>query len=189
MNYCSECGAAVHQRIPEGDNRPRYVCSQCDTIHYQNPRIIAGCLPVYGDKVLLCKRAIEPCYGLWTLPAGFMENGETTQEAAMRETREEACAEVELKGLYTITSITPINQVQMFYLAEMPAPEFDAGEETLEAQLFAEDEIPWDQLAFRTVINALKFYFEDRKSGEFPMRHVDITGERNRLGSDPGRQS
>ncbi|RDE22627.1 NUDIX domain-containing protein [Motiliproteus coralliicola] len=189
MNYCSECGAAVHQRIPEGDNRPRYVCSQCDTIHYQNPRIIAGCLPVYGDKVLLCKRAIEPCYGLWTLPAGFMENGETTQEAAMRETREEACAEVELKGLYTITSITPINQVQMFYLAEMPTATFDAGEETLEAQLFAEDEIPWDQLAFRTVINALKFYFEDRKSGNFPMRHVDITGERNRLGSDPSRKN
>ena len=185
MNYCSECGSAVHQRIPEGDNRPRYVCTQCETIHYQNPRIIAGCLPVYRDKVLLCKRAIEPCYGLWTLPAGFMENGETTREAAMRETREEACAEVEIECLYTMTSIAPIDQVQMFYLARMDKPEFDAGEETLEAGLFSEEEIPWDQLAFKTVINALKFYFKDRKQGQFPLRHVDFIGERNRLGSDP----
>lgn len=179
MNYCSQCGAAVHQRIPEGDNRPRYVCLQCDTIHYQNPRIIAGCLPFYQDKVLLCKRAIEPGYGLWTLPAGFMENAETTREGAMRETLEEACAEVELKSLYTITSITPINQVQMFYLAELSQPQFAAGEETLEAQLFAEHEIPWDQIAFRTVVNALRFYFSDRKHQTFPLRHVDLTGDRD----------
>lgn len=181
MNYCSQCGSAVDQQIPEGDNRPRFVCNQCDTIHYQNPRIIAGCLPVYGDKVLLCKRSIEPGYGLWTLPAGFMENGETTREGAMRETREEACAEVELEGLYTVTSITPINQVQMFYLATMPQPEFAAGEETLETRLFSEEEIPWEQVAFRTVINALKFYFEDRKSGNFPLRHIDFVGEPGRI--------
>lgn len=174
MNYCSNCGAAVHQAIPDGDNRPRHICSQCDTIHYQNPRIIAGCLPVYQDKVLLCKRAIEPGYGLWTLPGGFMENGETLQQAAMRETREEACAKVELKNLYTITSITPINQVQMFYLAELIEPSFGAGEETLEAQLFSETEIPWDQIAFKTVINALKFYFSDRPNNQFPLRHIDL---------------
>ncbi|MEH6823393.1 MAG: NUDIX hydrolase [Motiliproteus sp.] len=178
MNYCSQCGAAVKQKIPEGDNRPRYVCNQCDTIHYQNPRIIAGCLPIYQDQVLLCKRAIEPGYGLWTLPAGFMENGETTREGAMRETREEACATVDLKELYTITSITPINQVQMFYLAELAQPEFAAGEETLEAQLFYEHEIPWEQIAFRTVTNALKLYFEDRKQGVFPLRHIDFHGKK-----------
>jgi len=183
MNYCSECGSAVHQKIPAGDNRPRYVCNQCETIHYQNPRIIAGCLPVYQDKVLLCKRAIEPGYGLWTLPAGFMENGETTQEGALRETREEACAEVELQGLYTLTSITPINQVQMFYLAELSRPNFAAGEETLEAKLFAEHQIPWEQIAFKTVVNALKLYFEDRKQGIFPLRHFDLHGDKNRLGS------
>lgn len=178
MNYCSQCGAAVHQKIPAGDNRPRYVCNQCDTIHYQNPRIIAGCLPIYQDQVLLCKRAIEPGYGLWTLPAGFMENGETTREGAIRETREEACAEVELKELYTITSITPINQVQMFYLAELVQPDFAAGEETLETRLFYKHQIPWDEIAFRTVTNALQLYFEDRKMGIFPLRHIDLHGKK-----------
>lgn len=183
MKYCSQCGSAVHQKIPEGDNRQRYVCNQCETIHYQNPRIIAGCLPIYQDQVLLCKRAIEPGYGLWTLPAGFMENGETTREGAQRETLEEACAQVTLKTLYTLTSITPINQVQIFYLAELAEPDFAAGDETLEARLFFEHEIPWDQIAFRTVINALKLYFEDRKLGHFPLRHFDMHGDKNRVGS------
>jgi len=176
MKFCSQCGADVTVAIPAGDNRPRFVCPQCDTIHYQNPRIIAGCLAVFDGKVLLCKRAIEPRRGLWTLPAGFMENGETTREAALRETREEACAEVELESLYTLTSIAPINQVQMIYRARLAEPRFAAGEESLDVGLFSEAEIPWDELAFQTIRNALRFYFEDRQQGHFPLRHVDLDG-------------
>ncbi|WP_370298238.1 NUDIX hydrolase [Pontibacterium sp.] len=174
MNFCSHCGNSVHVAIPEGDNRPRHICDSCGTIHYQNPRIIAGCLPVYEDKVLLCRRAIEPRLGFWTLPAGFMENGESTEEAALRETYEEAVAEVEIQSLYTVTSILHVNQVQMFYLAHMPKPEFDISSESLEVALFAENEIPWDELAFQTIRNALRFYFADRKRGEFPLRHVSL---------------
>lgn len=174
MKFCSQCGAAVELTIPEGDNRPRHVCPACDAIHYQNPRIVAGCLPVHGDRVLLCRRAIEPCRGLWTLPAGFMENGESTQAAAIRETREEACAEVRIESLYTLTSICHINQVQMLYLATLDKPEFAVGEESLEVRLFAESEIPWERLAFVTIRNALRYYFEDRKRGDFPLRHIDI---------------
>ena len=174
MNFCSHCGNSVHVAIPEGDNRPRHICDSCGTVHYQNPRIIAGCLPVFEDKVLLCRRAIEPRLGFWTLPAGFMENGESTEEAALRETYEEAVAEVEIQSLYTVTSILHVNQVQMFYLAHMPKPEFDISSESLEVALFAENEIPWDELAFQTIRNALRFYFDDRKRGEFPLRHVSL---------------
>jgi len=177
MNFCSQCGSAVELKVPAGDSRPRYVCGSCQTIHYQNPNIVAGCIPVYQDKVLLCRRAIEPRIGLWTLPAGFMENGEAVEAAAARETREEACAEASNLQLYTVTSIVHVNQVQMLYLAELAVPEFGVGEETLEVGLFAEDEIPWQELAFETIHNALTFYFADRKQGDFPLRHISI--ERN----------
>lgn len=174
MRFCSSCGSEVTLAVPDGDNRPRYICTHCETIHYQNPRIIAGCLPVYEEQVLLCKRAIEPRYGLWTLPAGFMENGETTREAAVRETLEEACATVELEKLYTLTSIAHINQVQMIYLARLSEPRYAAGEESLEVRLFSEEEIPWQELAFSTINNALRYYFSDRRQGDFPLRHVDL---------------
>lgn len=175
MKYCSQCGAQVQQQIPPGDNRHRYVCSNCHTIHYENPRVIAGCLPVYGDQVLLCKRAIEPRYGLWTLPAGFMENGESTEQAARRETLEEANAQVQIRSLYTLTSILHVDQVQMIYLADLMEPEFSASEESLEVRLFREEEIPWDSLAFPTITNALRFYFSDRRHGHFPLRHLELS--------------
>ncbi|MFW1678730.1 NUDIX hydrolase [Pontibacter sp. JAM-7] len=178
MKYCSNCAAELHIAIPEGDNLPRHICRQCDTIHYQNPKIIAGCLPVYQDKVLLCRRAIEPRLGFWTLPAGFMENNESTQQAALRETREEANAEVRLLSLYTMTSIIHVNQVQLIYLAEMDKPEFSTSNESLEVELFAEDEIPWEELAFHTIRNALQYYFEDRKTGTFPLRQIELQGTR-----------
>ncbi|MCV6589481.1 MAG: NUDIX hydrolase [Marinobacterium sp.] len=177
MNFCSQCGQAVEQKVPAGDSRPRYVCGHCDTIHYQNPNIVAGCIPVHDGRILMCRRAIEPRYGRWTLPAGFMENGEAVEEAATRETREEACAIVSNLQLYTVTSIVHVDQVQMLYLADLPHAKFAAGEETLEVALFSEDEIPWDQLAFETIHNALEFYFADRKNGTFPLRHIRI--ERN----------
>jgi ADP-ribose pyrophosphatase YjhB (NUDIX family) len=174
MKYCSHCGAPVSHRIPDGDNRHRYICDVCGTIHYQNPRMVVGCLPIWEDKVLLCRRAIEPRYGLWTLPAGFMENGETTAEGAIRETLEEAGARVELEGLYTLVNIPDIDQVYLLFRARLLDLDFAAGEESLEVALFGEDEIPWDEMAFRTVHKTLKHYFEDRRSGHYPLHFSDL---------------
>jgi len=179
MRYCSNCGNSVVERIPEGDNRLRFVCDHCDTIHYQNPRIIAGCLPVYDYKVLLCKRAIEPRYGRWTLPAGFMENGETTRQAALRETWEEARAEVDIEGIYTIFNLPHINQVYMLFRGNLKNTNFGPGEETLETTLFGQHEIPWDQLAFPAVHHTLKFYFNDQVEGSFPLRMRDLDPHNN----------
>ena len=178
MNYCSSCGKPVIKRIPEGDDRERFVCDHCETIHYQNPCIIAGCVPVHENKVLLCKRAIEPRYGLWTLPAGFMENGETSLEAAIRETWEEAVATVAVRDIYTLFNLPHINQVYMFFLADLSEPEFSAGQESLEVALFEEHEIPWQELAFPVVARTLEHYFADLKAGHFPVRMQDIAPRR-----------
>lgn len=174
MNYCSECGKPVVLRIPEGDNLPRYVCDHCDMIHYQNPRIVAGCIPVWKDKVLLCRRAIEPRHGLWTLPAGFMENQETMEQAAMRESMEEANANVELQGLFALFSLPHINQVYVMYRAQLLDQNFRPGLESLEVELFTEQEIPWDTLAFRTIHHTLTFFFEDRQHGKFNLHTRDL---------------
>jgi ADP-ribose pyrophosphatase YjhB (NUDIX family) len=175
MKYCSECGAQVTLEIPTGDNRPRYICSQCETIHYSNPKIVAGCIPVWQEKILLCKRAIEPQHGLWTLPAGFMENDESTVEAAMRETMEEAGANVEVRDLYTMISLVHINQVYMMFLADMTNTEFAPGEESLETELFAEKDIPWDQIAFPVIEETMRLFFADRASGNFKTRIGEMT--------------
>ncbi len=175
MNFCSECGQSVRVGIPDDDNRPRHICDGCDTIHYQNPKIVAGTIPVYGDKVLLCKRAIEPRLGSWTLPAGFMENEETTADAAARETWEEAHAKVDIKHLYVLIDTTVISQVYMMFLADLPQPEYAAGPESLEVELFSEDEIPWEELAFPTIEKTLRLYFEDRKKGHYPLHQCEIT--------------
>lgn len=175
MKYCSACGNPVTVKIPPGDNRERYVCERCGTIHYMNPRIIAGTLPVVGEQVLLCRRAIEPRLGFWTLPAGFMENGETTQEAAARETIEEADARVDIRGLYMVFNLPHINQVYIFYRAEVIDGAFGVGVESLECRLFDEKDIPWDDLAFPTVARALTYYFSDRQQADFPVRVEDIT--------------
>ncbi|WP_022950426.1 NUDIX hydrolase [Leucothrix mucor] len=174
MNFCSECGQKVTKQIPEGDNRLRDVCEHCDTIHYENPKVVAGSLPVSGDRVLLCKRAIEPRYGYWTLPAGFMENDETLTEAAARETQEEALAEVTDLELYTVISVPSVNQVHVLMRGELVDDKFAAGIESLEVKLFREDEIPWDDIAFRAVRMTLERYFEDRKTGKFPVYNLDI---------------
>ncbi|PSF14398.1 NUDIX hydrolase [Marinobacter fuscus] len=174
MKYCSLCGQPVEQRIPEGDNRHRYVCVSCETIHYQNPRIIAGTVPVWQGRILLCRRAIEPRYGYWTLPAGFMENAETTIEAAARETREEALAEVTIDGLYSIIDVPHINQVHMFYRASLVDGSFGAGEESLESKLFSPDCIPWDEISFPTVRKTLELFLADQESGQFGVHVRDI---------------
>lgn len=174
MKYCSTCGDHVEQRIPQGDNRHRYVCVNCNTIHYQNPRIVAGTVPVMDGQVLLCRRAIEPRYGFWTLPAGFMENAETTLEAAARETREEALATVTMEELYTIIHVPHIDQVHMFYRATLTSKNFGAGEESLETRLFALDDIPWDELSFPTVRRTLELFLEDHKNDSYPVHVEDI---------------
>lgn len=174
MNYCSNCGAPVSQKIPEGDNRVRFVCDECERIHYQNPRVITGCLPIHEDRVLLCKRAIDPRSGYWTLPAGFMENGETAATGALRETREEAMANAEIIDLYTMFSLPHISQVYLFYRARLLDLDFGAGEESLDVRLFAEEEIPWENLAFPVITQTLQHYFKDRARDEYPVRALDI---------------
>lgn len=174
MNFCSHCGHAVELRIPEGDSLPRHICPACGTIHYQNPKMVVGSIPVWEDKVLLCRRAIEPKYGLWTLPAGFMENSETTAEGALRETWEEAGARVELDSLYTLFNLPHINQVYFMFRARLLDLNYQPGIESLEVKLFAEHEIPWDEIAFRTVKASLELYFQDRKKGEFDLHIGEI---------------
>ena len=174
MNFCIKCGASVSMIVPDGDTRERAVCDNCGHIHYVNPRIVTGCLPVHKDQVLLCKRAIEPRYGFWTLPAGYLENGETVAVGAARETMEEANANVIELELYTVFSLPHISQIYMFFLSELNKPEFSSGEESLEVKLFSEDEIPWDSLSFPVVTQTLEFFFKDRKTSDFPVRYIDL---------------
>jgi len=175
MNYCQNCGSAVNLSIPDGDNRVRYVCTSCGDIHYENPKIVAGSLPVWKDRILLCKRAIEPRNNYWTLPAGFMENGETLEQAATRESVEEANASLGNMRLYTVISLPHISQVYMMFLADLKNIDFYPGEESLETKLFAEEDIPWGTLAFKTIHFTLKHFFVDRKKGVFPLHNSTIT--------------
>jgi ADP-ribose pyrophosphatase YjhB (NUDIX family) len=171
MNYCSRCGsAAISLRIPDGDTLPRHVCGSCGEIHYQNPKIVVGCLPVWDDRVLLCRRAIEPRHGLWTLPAGFLENGETVVAGAERETLEEASARVTVGELYTLISLPQINQVYMVFRATLRDLAFGPGPESLEVRLFAEEDVPWERLAVRTIARTLRNFFLDRKLGSFTLQ-------------------
>lgn len=167
MNFCSGCGGTIEFRCPVDDNRLRHICAACGTIHYQNPRMVIGALPEWEDKILLCRRAIEPRYGLWTLPGGFMENGETTDQAAARETLEEANARITIRQLYSMYSLPDINQVHMLFLSTLLDLDFGPGLESLEVELFSEADIPWEELAFRPVRLSLEHYFADRKRGIF----------------------
>jgi ADP-ribose pyrophosphatase YjhB (NUDIX family) len=174
MNFCSHCGGSVSLTVPSGDTLPRYVCPNCSTIHYQNPKMVVGTIPEWEDKILLCRRAIEPKHGLWTLPAGFMENHETTAEGAARETWEEALARVEIGDLYTLYNLPHISQVYLLFRARLLNLDFGPGTESLEVALFDEADIPWDALAFRTVEATLKAYFADRRAGAFGFHFGDI---------------
>lgn len=174
MKFCSQCGAGVELRVPDGDNLPRFICVQCETIHYQNPKIVAGSIPEWEDKILLCKRAIEPRVGLWTLPAGFMENRETTLQAAARETREEANAEIEIKQLYALFNIPHISQVYLIFRARLLNLEFHPGVESLDVKLFEEKNIPWDKLAFPVITETLERYFKDKSQQNFQLQLGDI---------------
>ncbi len=174
IKHCRACGRETRYLTPADDNRDRAVCTVCETIHYENPLNVVGTLPAWEDKVLLCRRNIEPRYGLWTLPAGFMELGETTAEGAMRETVEEAGAHIELEGLYTLLNVVRVGQLHLFYRARMLDLDFTPGPESIEARLFGEAEVPWHELAFRTTKRTLEFYFADRRTGSFELHCADI---------------
>ena len=167
MNFCSNCGAAVTQRVPPGDNLPRWVCDSCNTIHYENPKMIVGCVAEWDGRILLCKRAIEPRSGLWTVPAGFLENGETTADGARRETLEEANARVEIDALFSLYNLPHINQVYMLFRGRLLDADIGPSAETLEARLYEETDIPWSEIAFVTVRRTLHQYFSDRRDGHF----------------------
>ena len=173
MKYCSQCASELVITVPDGDNRERHVCPSCETIFYQNPRIVAGTIPVHRGQVLLCRRAIEPRRGFWKLPAGFMENGESTEEAALREPREEALADVSIRSLFSVITVPHIDQVHIFFLAHLEQPDFGIGEESLEVRLFSPDDIPWDEMAFPTVNETLNLWLNNDSAGQ-PAHVFDI---------------
>jgi ADP-ribose pyrophosphatase YjhB (NUDIX family) len=174
MKFCANCGARVVQRVPPGDSLPRWLCDECGEIHYQNPKVVVGTIPEHEGRVLLCRRAIEPRYGYWTLPAGFMENEESTSQGAARETMEEAGASIEIGEPFTLISVPRVNQVHLYYRARLRNLEFKPGEETLEVALMDEGQIPWKEIAFRTVGLTLKHWFADRGRGTFGFHAEDI---------------
>ena len=176
IKHCKECGTAVVYRLPDdGDTKKRAVCPACHTVHYENPLNVVGTVPHWGEQVLLCKRNIEPRFGKWTLPAGFMELQETTAEGAARETDEEAGAQFEMQELFTLLNVARVGQVHFFYRAKLLSDQFNPGPETIEAQLFNEADIPWDEIAFRTVKETLEHYFADRRAGRYGFHVLDIT--------------
>lgn len=174
MNFCSHCGTPVELKVPEGDHLPRYVCPACSTIHYQNPKVVVGSIPVWEERILLCKRAIEPRYGLWTLPAGFMENEETTIEGALRETMEEAGARVEVMDLHTMFNLPHVNQVYVMFRAKLLDLDFGPGPESLEVALYEEQDIPWGEIAFPVIEQTMRLFFEDRRRGAYGIHTGDI---------------
>ena len=176
IKHCKNCGQTVVYQLPaDGDARERAICSACQTVHYENPLNVVGTIPIWGDKVLLCKRNIEPRYGLWTLPAGFMEMNETVAQGAARETVEEAGALFEMGEFFSLVNVPRVGQVHLFYHARLLSDQFAPGYETIEARLFSEDEIPWNDMAFRTVSETLKRFFADRRSGAFAIHVFDLS--------------
>lgn len=191
MKYCSACGSSLEQRIPPGDDRSRFVCPSCAAVHYQNPKIVTGCLASWEGSILLCKRSIQPRRGYWTLPAGFLELGETSVQGAMRETWEEARARVEVLGLYSVFNLPHVDQLYLMFRARLCDLDFGPGPESEEVALFDESEIPWDDIAFGTVFHSLKFFFRDRSRNRFPVHTGTIvrTADGFRLESGPDDQA
>jgi ADP-ribose pyrophosphatase YjhB (NUDIX family) len=174
MNYCSHCGAAVRLQMPPGDDRPRHVCRACGTVHYRNPVMVVGCIPQWEDKILLCRRNIEPRKGKWTLPAGYLEIGETVMEGARRETLEECGAAVIALDPYMLFDIVYVNQVYLMFRARLQTPDYKATAESSEVVLMREEEIPWGEIAFRVMEKTLMRFFEDRLNGDYPFRISQI---------------
>lgn len=174
QQFCSQCGHTLSREIPPDDNRVRDLCTRCGAVHYQNPRNVVGVVPIWGKQVLLCRRAIEPRRGKWTLPAGFMELGETSQQGAERENEEESGVRIRVQSLFTVIDVPSVNQVHLYYLAEVLSPHMAPGPETLEAAFFDFEAIPWHELAFRTVSTTLEHYLSDQRTGRFPTHHYAL---------------
>ncbi|KAB2928598.1 MAG: NUDIX hydrolase [Dechloromonas sp.] len=174
MRYCIRCGASISYLVPAGDNLHRHVCSACGHIHYENPRLVVGSVVEHAGRILLCRRAIEPRLGFWTLPAGFMENGETTAQAAMRETREEAGAEIVIDAPFAMISIAHINQVHLFYRGRLASPAYAAGPESLEVSLISPEHIPWSELSFPSVAVCLERYLADQAHGCYGFHETEL---------------
>jgi ADP-ribose pyrophosphatase YjhB (NUDIX family) len=183
MNYCSQCGAPVALRIPPGDHLPRHVCDACGAIHYQNPRLVVGCVPEYEGRILLCRRAIEPRLGYWTVPAGFMENGETLQQAAARESHEEALAQVDIGSLLAMVHVLHARQVHVFFRGALRTADYGPGAESLEVALVTPGDIPWSELAFPSTEFALRRYLEDRAAGREPHHFTTIDRRLTKAGA------
>jgi len=177
MKFCSNCGSSLSIKIPNGDDRSRYVCESCGMVHYRNPKMVVGCIPTWGDRILLCRRSIEPRYGKWTIPAGYLENGETVTDGARRESMEEARARFNELIPYRLFNIRHVNQMYMIFRGELADEGFSAGEESLDVRLFNEIEIPWDELAFKVIYTVLAHYFKDRRRGDFTFQVGDILPE------------
>lgn len=184
LNHCQVCGGTLHQSIPDGDQMPRMVCRQCGHVHYVNPKVVTGCIPQWNGKIMLCKRGIEPRLGHWTLPAGFLELGESCIQGAARETWEEARSRVDIGPLFSFINVLYIGQIHLFYLAQMRSSDFETTPESTEIMLVDEDEVPWDDLAFATVRFTLKRFFEDRRRGQFQFHTEDFTHFPHRLTDD-----
>jgi ADP-ribose pyrophosphatase YjhB (NUDIX family) len=164
MKFCPSCAAPLAERIPDGDHLPRAVCTACGAIHYRNPKLIAGCVPELDRRILICRRAIEPRRGYWTIPAGFMEIGETLQQAAARECQEEALARVQVGSLVAVVHVLHAEQVHVMFRARLSGG-FGVGVESLETVLCDESDIPWPEIAFPSVEFTLRRFFEDRAAG------------------------
>jgi ADP-ribose pyrophosphatase YjhB (NUDIX family) len=178
MKFCSQCGGALSYRIPPGDDRPRYVCNACGTVHYENPKVVVGCIPVWKEKILLCRRAIEPGHGKWTLPAGYLENGETAEQGAVRETFEEAGSRVEIVAPYALFSLTFADHIYFMFHARMLSPHLAPGKESLSARLFSEPEIPWSEIAFKVISETLRHFLRDRARNRPPQFQVGEVAQR-----------
>lgn len=175
INFCSSCGAEMEERIPEDDDHMRAVCTRCSHIHYENPKVVVGCIPVQGDRILMCRRNIEPRKGKWTLPAGFLENGESVQDGAVRETLEETRAEVDIVGPYRMFNIVFVHQIYLMFLADLKDQAFGPTKESSEVRLFSAHEIPWDDIAFEVIRQTLKDFLADRKNRSYPFEIKDLT--------------
>lgn len=174
QRFCSQCGNPLNREIPPDDNRIRDLCPNCGAVHYQNPRNVVGIVPIYNDQILLCRRAIEPRHGKWTLPAGFMELGETTAQGAARENQEESGAIIKMASLFTVIDVPSVNQVHFYYLAEVLNKKLAPGPETLEAEFFDLDKIPWRELSFKTVSTTIEHYIQDKANGSFGVHQYAI---------------
>tara|TARA_B100000949_G_scaffold231702_1_gene244355 strand:+ start:716 stop:1285 length:570 start_codon:yes stop_codon:yes gene_type:complete len=177
QKYCSYCGSVVSMKIPKGDNKERAVCDHCDTVFYENPKIVSGCLLTWKNKILLCKRATEPRAGYWTLPAGFLENNETIEEGALRETFEEAGAKANSLNPFLLCNLPHISQIYIMFHGELTDGKFSAGLESSEVRLFSKNEIPWNEIAFLVISKTIKLYYQDLKNGTIGI-HFDTINKK-----------